>query len=139
MKTLSVKQPWAWLLAHGYKDIENRTWSRKYRGVFLIHAGVTFDAQGYAWVKENFPHIPLPAPKDFERGGIVGRADLVDVVPPGSHLNGVCTSPWYFGEVGFRLADATPLPFVPVKGQLLFFEVELPQAEPKNAYGTNPV
>lgn len=41
MKTLSVKQPWAYLLCAGIKDIENRTWKLpvKYRGErVLIHA-----------------------------------------------------------------------------------------------------
>jgi len=23
---LSIRQPWAWLITHGHKDIENRTW-----------------------------------------------------------------------------------------------------------------
>lgn len=26
MKALSMKQPWAWLVCAGYKDIENRKW-----------------------------------------------------------------------------------------------------------------
>ena len=41
MKTLSVKQPWAYLLCAGVKDIENRTWKlpEKYKGErVLIHA-----------------------------------------------------------------------------------------------------
>lgn len=41
MKTLSVKQPWAYLLCSGIKDIENRTWKlpEKYKGErVLIHA-----------------------------------------------------------------------------------------------------
>ena len=41
MKTISIKQPWASLIAHGIKDIENRTWKcpKKYIGQrVLIHA-----------------------------------------------------------------------------------------------------
>jgi len=38
MKALSIKQPWAYLIAAGIKDIENRTWKTNYRGKFLIHA-----------------------------------------------------------------------------------------------------
>ncbi len=26
MKALSIRQPWAWLIVNGYKDVENRTW-----------------------------------------------------------------------------------------------------------------
>ena len=25
-RALSVRQPWAWAICHGWKDIENRTW-----------------------------------------------------------------------------------------------------------------
>ncbi|MDP4271495.1 MAG: ASCH domain-containing protein [Bacteroidota bacterium] len=41
MKALSVKQPWAWLICYGIKDIENRTWKppEKMKGKrVLIHA-----------------------------------------------------------------------------------------------------
>lgn len=41
MKAISIKQPWASLIAHGIKDIENRTWKcpQKYLGQrILIHA-----------------------------------------------------------------------------------------------------
>lgn len=38
MKALSIKQPWASLIAHGIKDIENRTWKTKFRGRIYIHA-----------------------------------------------------------------------------------------------------
>jgi hypothetical protein len=29
---LSVRQPWAWLIVNGYKDVENRSWTTHYRG-----------------------------------------------------------------------------------------------------------
>lgn len=38
MKTLTVKNPWALLIALGVKDIENRTWKTNYRGRIFIHA-----------------------------------------------------------------------------------------------------
>ena len=38
MKALSIKQPWASLIAHGIKDIENRTWKTNFRGRIYIHA-----------------------------------------------------------------------------------------------------
>jgi len=43
MKTLSVKQPWAYLLCAGIKDIENRTWKTNYRGRVFIHASAKPD------------------------------------------------------------------------------------------------
>ena len=38
MKALTIKQPWASLIASGIKDIENRTWKTHYRGKIYIHA-----------------------------------------------------------------------------------------------------
>jgi hypothetical protein len=37
IKALSIRQPWAWLIVQGDKDIENR--STTYRRRVLIHAG----------------------------------------------------------------------------------------------------
>jgi hypothetical protein len=38
MKALTVKQPWAYLICLGIKDIENRSWKTNFRGKVLIHA-----------------------------------------------------------------------------------------------------
>lgn len=35
---LSLRQPLAWLVARGFKPLENRPWRAHVRGVFLIHA-----------------------------------------------------------------------------------------------------
>ena len=119
MKALSIRQPWAWLIVQGIKDVENRTWRTAYRGPLLIHAGKTFDKLGYAWIVDNFPHLVLPAPTAFDLGGIVGQVVLVDCVR--EHA-----SPWFFGEQGFVLSDARTLPFVPCHGALGIFEIEQP-------------
>ena len=41
LKAISIRQPWAWLIVNGYKDVENRTWKAKYTGALLIHAGAS--------------------------------------------------------------------------------------------------
>ncbi len=38
MKALSLKQPWATLVAMGIKTIETRSWATDYRGPLFIHA-----------------------------------------------------------------------------------------------------
>jgi ASCH domain len=38
---LSIRQPWAWLILHGGKDVENRVWPTTYRGRLWIHAPYT--------------------------------------------------------------------------------------------------
>lgn len=113
-RALSVNQPWAWLVVHGYKPVENRDWPTNVRGIIGVHAGKKFDQAGYAWVQKTFPSIRMPEPHEFERGGIVGRARLVDCV---THSD----SPWFFGLYGFILADAEPLPMLPCRGMLGFF------------------
>ena len=118
MKALSIRQPWAHLITHGLKPVENRTWSTKVRGEILIHASKGFDRAGYEWVRENFPEIYLPQPHEFERGGIVGSANLYDVTTAAS-------SPWFSGPFGFCLDKGKPLPFVPMLGRLGFFDVAL--------------
>lgn len=114
MKALSIQQPWAWLIVHGHKDVENRTWPTLVRGRVLIHAGKQIDAEGYGWVRRTFPQIALPT--QFEVGGIVGEARVTGCVRD-------MDSPWFFGPYGFVLRDARPLPFRPLRGQLGFFEV----------------
>ena len=119
MKALSILQPWAWLIVNGYKPWENRTWNTSFRGEFLIHAGKRFDSDGYDWVSENFPEIPLPAKDAFERGGIVGEGTIIGVATES-------VSPWFFGPVGFHISGAAPRPFSPCRGKLGFFEVAMP-------------
>lgn len=120
MKALSVKQPWAWLLVNGHKDIENRVWRTNLRGKVLIHAGQKFDDEfnpDYVPTVEGLP--PWRAP-EYQLGGIVGMVEIVDCVE--SH-----ESPWFFGPFGFVIGKARPLPFYPVRGQLQFFDVEYPR------------
>ena len=45
MKVIAVRQPWAWLIIHANKDIENRTWATRYRGKLLIQASVSMPTQ----------------------------------------------------------------------------------------------
>jgi hypothetical protein len=128
LPALSVMQPWAWLLAHGHKPVENRVWGTKVRGPLLIHAGQKFDRDGYDWMRaylydlarrepDRIPFL-LPLPSTFERGGIVGVARLVDCVT--AH-----PSPFFFGPYGFVLEEAAPLPFRACRGMLGFFRPTL--------------
>ena len=59
MKVLTIKQPWATLIAKGYKEYEFRTWNTKYRGELLIHAGKGVDKEAV----ERFKRYNLEYPK----------------------------------------------------------------------------
>lgn len=118
MKALSIRQPWAWLIVNGYKDIENRTWPTNFRGRVLIHAGITYPKRDYtddAVAHSRFYSVPYPQ-REHMIGGIVGVATIVDCVSTSD-------SQWFNGPYGFVLADAKPLPFVACKGALSFFDV----------------
>lgn len=112
---LSIQQPWAWCIIQGHKLVENRTWKTGLRGWVGIHAGKTFDINGYSWICETFPHLVLPRPSGYQFGGIVGRARLVDCV---TNRDG---DPWFFGPHGLIFDRVEPLPFTPCRGQLGFF------------------
>lgn len=113
-RALSIRQPWAWLIVNGYKDVENRSWTTKIRGWIGIHAGLKFDKDAYEWVKFTFPDIKMPIIEDFHRGGLVGKVRLIECY---SYYN----SPWFSGPYGFVLADATTHRFKPCPGKLGFF------------------
>lgn len=126
LPALSIRQPWAWLILHGQKDIENRSWPTRFRGRFLIHAaqGMTMNEYQVARntaqaIYEQTPslRIQFPARKDLERGGIVGVAEIVDCVTRSD-------SPWFFGDYGFVLRNVECLTFFPCKGKLGFFKVK---------------
>ncbi|NUS82701.1 MAG: ASCH domain-containing protein [Streptomyces sp.] len=40
---LTIRQPWAFAIAEGFKTVENRTRRTNYRGSLLIHAGLKHD------------------------------------------------------------------------------------------------
>lgn len=110
IRALSIRQPWAWLITNGPKDIENRSWFTKFRGPVLIHAGQRFDQDCYYYLSIMFPDLVIPTnPIDFECGGIVGQATITDCVR-------LSDSPWFSGPHGFLLVDRKPLPFRPCKG-----------------------
>lgn len=125
MKALSIKQPWAWAIIYGDKNIENRTWPTNYRGRFLVHASLFFDMDGWKWIAANENRLglqqsihELPDAHQFQRGGIIGSVELVDCTP--CH-----TSLWFSGPLGFVLANPEPMEFRQCKGRLGFFEVNI--------------
>ncbi len=119
MKALSIRQPWAWLITQGFKDIENRTWATKFRGQFLIHASkgmtkVEYEDTKY-YIADIAPDIVLPQYDLLERGGVVGMATLTNCVANSGSI-------WHQPNCwGFALADVQPLPFIACKGALNFF------------------
>lgn len=131
MKALSLTQPWGWLVIHGGKDVENRRWNTRLRGRFLVHAakGMTEDQYEDAVLfalQAGGQELAcrIPSPRELERGGIVGVAELFEVLPPAHEFppSFRANHAWHMPEqFGFRLRNVEPLPFLPCKGALGFW------------------
>ncbi len=119
LKALSIKQPWAWLIVNGYKDIENRNTLKNFRGTFLIHAGMNSDYDNFhEHISKINIDIPSEYPFKFIVGGIIGYAEIYDCVTESY-------SPWFVGKYGLMIRNPKPLPFTPCRGKLSFFYPEI--------------
>jgi hypothetical protein len=129
-KALSLKQPYAWLIANGYLLVDDRTWGTQYRGPILIHASKGLYEQYYEFIKSN-TDIPLPSKDKLEYGGVVGMAKLVLCCQPGDLPAGISRQQRaHFGGVhqeyfGFLFEQATPLALMPCPGKLGIFEIDV--------------
>lgn len=72
MKVISIKQPYASLIAYGYKEYEFRTWKTNYRGKIYIHASKSVDKIAM----EKYKELNI----DFKTGCIIACADLTDCI-----------------------------------------------------------
>lgn len=72
MKVITIKQPFASLIAEGIKKYEFRTWRTKYRGEILIHAGKGIDKKAM----KKFECFGL----EYPRGCIIAKVNLMDCV-----------------------------------------------------------
>lgn len=116
MRAISVRQPWAWLLLHKGKDVENRSWALPARYVgdpLLLHAGKT---------EAPVPPELRPLLTEYEGrlGGVVGRITF------GPTTQG---HPSRWAEPGARhwpVLRSQPLPFFACRGRLGIFKVDYP-------------
>lgn len=129
MRALTIRQPWAWAIARGGKDVENRTWRTTYRGLIAIHAGARWEEAGatdrrvmaaavrdrddngcydpplrgeFEFPGGNLSRL-LPDPERFPLSAIIAVADLHDIVRDS-------TSDWAIpGQWHWLLRDVRPL------------------------------
>ena len=99
VRALSLRQPWASLIADGHKTIETRTWRTNYRGALAIHASAR-------------PYANLPT------GGILAVAWLYDCRPMEDADEDNACIERYEGAYAWLLANVQPLPLIPCKGML---------------------
>lgn len=72
MKVITIKQPFATLIAKGLKEYEFRTWKTKYRGEILIHAGKSIEKKAM----KRYECLNM----DYPTGCIIAKANLTDCV-----------------------------------------------------------
>ena len=72
MKVLTIKEPYATLIAEGLKEYEFRTWKTTYRGDILIHAAKTPNNEN----KKRFVDRNL----NYKEGYIIAKANITDCV-----------------------------------------------------------
>ena len=126
MKCLSICQPFAELIIQNKKTIELRKWNTSFRGEFLVHAPIKIR-------KEECKKIKIK--EKLTIGAIIGKVELYDVKKYESlkeiqedknqHFS---TKKFQKKTFGFILKNSKPLRIpIPWKGQLGFFDVELPK------------
>lgn len=127
MKAITIKQPWATLIAKGYKEYEFRTWKTKYRGDILIHAGKGIDKLAMA----KFKHLNLVYP----RGKIIAKATITDCISVNhefaqkmfkkDHLvyNGLLNDDSKY-NYGFKLENIEEINHLEAKGKLSLWDYD---------------
>ena len=106
MKAISLKQPWANLIAAGMKTIETRKWNTKYRGELLI--------------------VSSQRPKMEPYGSIVAIVNVVHTrrfENTREDVEAACCA-WYEG-FAWELKNIRPLSPIPVSGQLGIYDINI--------------
>ena len=79
MKVLTLKQPWATLVAECIKKYEFRSWKTNYRGKILIHTSQKIEKEMLSRFKDyNLNCIG---------GSIIGEAELTDCILVDENFN----------------------------------------------------
>ena len=127
MKVLTIQQPFATLIAEGYKEYEFRTWKTKYRGELLIHAGKGINQKAM----KRFEHLNL----EYPSGCIIAKVNLTDCIlidnearnmlkmkNPLVYENVIKSADWK--GYGFKLENIKKIEPIYINGKLSFWEYE---------------
>lgn len=123
MKAITIKQPWASLIVHGIKDIENRNWRTNLRGRVLIHSSAKGDIAKFGCLQSNQRLKVLNTSmgrigfNDLPFGSIIGSVEIIDCVQ---------NHPSIWADKGvYNWVLANPVIFenpIPAKGKLSFWD-----------------
>lgn len=129
MKVLSIKEPYATLIASGNKLIETRSWKTNYRGEIFIHASGTKLAKEYL---TNEYVLSLITNLNLNFGNIICKANLIDCVyMDDNFLNKIKLSTKEYnlglyekGRYAWIFEDVEPIYPIPAKGKLNIWNYE---------------
>lgn len=118
-RVVTVRQPWAWAIASGLKDVENRR-RRISSGLLAIHAGRSHDPAGDTMLAQ----LGIEVPRSLDYGAVVAVAAVVDCVSDSS-------SPWaspgcWHWLIGSVVALDRP---IPLRGMAGIFRAPTPVTE----------
>lgn len=102
MRVLTVRQPWAWTIVHGSKNVENRRTNiaGDYRGPVAIQAGLVVESDASrVWDLPGYLSARDASTSQVRRrldvrGAILGVVDLVDVHRARRHYKPIDGTPW---------------------------------------------
>ncbi len=127
MKVLTIKQPFATLIAEGIKEYEFRTWKTKYRGEILIHAGKGINKKAM----QKFAHLNL----EYPSGYLIAKVVLTDCITIDENArkmlkkknflvysNVIKNTEW--NGYGFKLENAQKIDPIYINGKLSFWNYE---------------
>ena len=127
MKVITIKQPWATLIAKGYKEYEFRTWKTKYRGDILIHAGKGIDKKAISRF-ENF-NLQYPQGCIIAKGKItdcvyVDEEFINETVPKNLEVYRGLVSKENWEGYGFKIEDIKEIEPIYINGKLSLWEYD---------------
>ncbi|MEK4848467.1 ASCH domain-containing protein [Paenibacillus sp. FSL H7-0756] len=139
MKCLTIRQPWATLIALGEKQIETRSWRTAYRGELAIHAGMQVNKA----ICRTEPYQSLLARHGYTADNLpTGRiiavsrlADCCEVTPELAQQGWPGGNEYVFGNYAegryaWKLEEVVPLVHpIPAKGRLGFWEYPVLEEE----------
>lgn len=124
MKALTIKQPYATLIAEGIKEYEFRTWKTNYRGEFLVHAGKGKNIQ----YMEKFKDLDL----EYPSGYIIAIASLENCIEVTNEFRNILKkkNPILYSHIindknwkgyAFKLTNVKKIENIPAQGKLSFW------------------
>ena len=128
MKAITIKQPYATLIAEGLKEYEFRTWKTKYRGDILIHAGKGIDKKAM----ERFNDLNL----NYPSGCIIAKATITDCVYVDNQLKeelqqkndkvyyGIVNKDSNWEGYGFKIENVEKITPIEINGKLSLWDYE---------------